>query len=438
MLSPLHVQQGSELSYLRDSLPAPPSPPSPPLPPPSPPRLTSSGRPRRAYALPNRYQDLLPEPPAPAAEPPKSALRRVALIVRNYFETAVNSFGLWRKYLYRPSYDPDMFIATKDLYVNRLVPPPMNLVDPVDRPLSPYTSETTQLLMEWQHNGNSQKSDTEIHHLVQHVLLNPQFKLDELIGFNVSRENQRMDEMDKKSLFSDNFKEASVDIEVPSGDASVPSRKFAIPGLLHRKITSVIRYAFSEPLASKFHFSPYTLFHRPPNSDKQERVYCELYDSDAFIEEHDRVQRPPHPPDDPNCKREKVIAALMFWSDSTHLANFGTAKMWPLYMFFGNLSKYIRAQPNSGACHHIAYIPSLSDAVLAEIGKFHTKWNVKAQQKDVIKHLRRELMQAVWNFLLDEDFLHAYKFGIVIKCHDGIERRVYPRIFTYSADYPEK
>ncbi|KAG6825681.1 hypothetical protein H0H92_002838 [Tricholoma furcatifolium] len=35
-------------------------------------------------------------------------------------------------------------------------------------------------------------------------------------------------------------------------------------------------------------------------------------------------------------------------------------------------------------------------------------------------------------------FLHAYKYGIIIRCHDGIERRVYPCIFTYSADYPEK
>jgi hypothetical protein len=47
-------------------------------------------------------------------------------------------------------------------------------------------------------------------------------------------------------------------------------------------------------------------------------------------------------------------------------------------------------------------------------------------------------MHAVWKVLLDEEFLHAYKYGIVIKCADGIERRVYPRLFTYSADYPEK
>ena len=47
-------------------------------------------------------------------------------------------------------------------------------------------------------------------------------------------------------------------------------------------------------------------------------------------------------------------------------------------------------------------------------------------------------MHAIWSFLLDKDFLHAYTYGITIQCVDGIERRVYPCFFTYSADYPEK
>lgn len=47
-------------------------------------------------------------------------------------------------------------------------------------------------------------------------------------------------------------------------------------------------------------------------------------------------------------------------------------------------------------------------------------------------------MHAVWNTLLDDKFLHAYEHGIVLKCADGIFCRIYPRIFTYSADYPEK
>jgi hypothetical protein len=59
---------------------------------------------------------------------------------------------------------------------------------------------------------------------------------------------------------------------------------------------------------------------------------------------------------DPDCKREKAVVAIMFWSDSTHLANFGTAKLWPVYMLFRNLSKYIRGQLNPGTCQHVAYI----------------------------------------------------------------------------------
>ncbi|KAG8989787.1 hypothetical protein FRB90_002072 [Tulasnella sp. 427] len=39
---------------------------------------------------------------------------------------------------------------------------------------------------------------------------------------------------------------------------------------------------------------------------------------------------------------------------------------------------------------------------------------------------------------MDDEFLHAYQHGIVVKCGDGVTRRLFPRIFTYSADYPEK
>ena len=47
-------------------------------------------------------------------------------------------------------------------------------------------------------------------------------------------------------------------------------------------------------------------------------------------------------------------------------------------------------------------------------------------------------MHAVWKTILDDDFIHAYVHGMVVMCIDGIERRIFPRLFTYSADYPEK
>lgn len=58
--------------------------------------------------------------------------------------------------------------------------------------------------------------------------------------------------------------------------------------------------------------------------------------------------------------------------------------------------------------------------------------------KALLTHLRRELFHEVWKKILDDEFLFAWRQGIVICCADGITRRVFPRIFSYSADYLEK
>jgi hypothetical protein len=47
-------------------------------------------------------------------------------------------------------------------------------------------------------------------------------------------------------------------------------------------------------------------------------------------------------------------------------------------------------------------------------------------------------MHAIWSHLLDEEFMNAYVHGTLVECVDGTVRRFFPRIFTYSADYPEK
>jgi hypothetical protein len=62
----------------------------------------------------------------------------------------------------------------------------------------------------------------------------------------------------------------------------------------------------------------------------------------------------------------------------------------------------------------------------------------KGANTHIMAHCRREALHAQWEVLLDDEFLQAYKSGIVITCCDGVIRRFYPRIFTYSADYPEK
>jgi hypothetical protein len=401
----------------------------------SPPQFTQAGRPKRNYRLPARNEDVNPEPLRSLEEEdeqPTAALPRLCLIVRNLLRTATNSFGLLREYIDRPSFDPDSFVLEEDLHR-------VGGTDPVfilsPSPSAVHRNESVEMLMNWKDSGTSTKSDAEVDRLVNDVLLDPNFKLEDLQGFNVARENQRSDAAEKKSPFFDSFQTADINIEVPSGTSGIPPGTFSIPGLVYRKLTAVIQASFSSPLASHFHFSPFKLFHKSP-SGVEERVFSEVYNSDAFIEEHDNVQRAPLPPDQPDCKLEKVLVALMVWSDSTHLANFGTAKLWPIYFLFGNVSKYIHGQQNSGACQHVAYIPSLPDSFQDFAASFCSKWGT--QKRDLMTHCRRELMHGVWKFLLDADFIHAYKCGMVVKCADGIERRVYPRFFTYSADYPEK
>jgi len=48
------------------------------------------------------------------------------------------------------------------------------------------------------------------------------------------------------------------------------------------------------------------------------------------------------------------------------------------------------------------------------------------------------MYHAQWAIILDDEFVTAYKHGMAIESCDGVQRRVYPRIFTYSADYKEK
>jgi hypothetical protein len=56
----------------------------------------------------------------------------------------------------------------------------------------------------------------------------------------------------------------------------------------------------------------------------------------------------------------------------------------------------------------------------------------------LLAHCQRELIHAIYNIILNDNFVRAYEHGIVVKCGDGITRRLYPRLFAYIADYPEK
>ncbi|KZP28578.1 hypothetical protein FIBSPDRAFT_728633 [Athelia psychrophila] len=417
--------------------------PSSPAPPP--PLTNPEGRPKRKHRLPPRYvQDLTPEPPAPIPPPAIGVTRRVILIVRDTITTGANKFGLWREYPHRPSLDPDQFVPATDLR-----PGQTSTSTAVSKPRArywPFRNMSIYLLMDWMHSGSSMKSVGEVDKLSNEVLSHPDFKLEDIAGFSARTQNKVFDASDKPDAESsgdqdphdampgDGWIESTVDIMIPLGEKHhsekercEKERRLTVHGLHHRPLLSVMKAAVADASSRWFHYFPFRRFWKSP-SGEHVRCYDEAYTSDVWLKAHDELQKQPNEPD---CKLEKVILGLMFWSDSTHLSSFGDAKVWPIYMYFGNLSKYMRSKPSCGAAHHVAYIPPLPDDVGDKIP-------AGTHKRDIMTHCKRELFHAVWDKLLDDDFVHSYKHGFTGLCSDGVWRRFYPRIFSYSADYPEK
>ncbi|KAI0324055.1 hypothetical protein GY45DRAFT_1263589 [Cubamyces sp. BRFM 1775] len=308
--------------------------------------------------------------------------------------------------------------------------------------------------MRWFYSGSVVKSARELDRLVNEVILAEDFQPSDFLGFSAKKELERMDTSTKDSgVFAakDGWRTGSVRISLPKTHVKHPSEvdapTFEVNNIYYRPFLASIKAAYEDLNAIRYHNIPFKLYYEPPASAddpsaspsepaEPERLYSEVYNTDALNRLNDAVQdkarNDREPGDSPDL--EYAVAGTMLYSDSTSLASFGTASLWPIYFWLSSLSKYIRALPTAFAAHHLAYIPSLPDLIRQayeiEYGSVPTP--------AVLRFCKKELMQKIWLLLLDDDFMHAYVHGFVVKCGDGITRRLFPRILTYSADYPEK
>lgn len=297
------------------------------------------------------------------------------MVFTKIVHSAANIFGVFREYTMFPTHDPEETTSLDDLSdlpINPNITPlrtsPLSLPIPSSNLLAnaesesiaPFANWSIWALLNWMWTGSQRKSGIELDRLVHEVLLDPKFKPGDLQGFSTTRETQKFDK--HLAFKGDGWIETDVSITVPDGKAhklpsDPPVPTFTIPGLHHRSIVEVIRNIWTDKTSSFFHLLPFKLLWNRQDG-VVERLHGELYTSDAFLGVHEELQRCLG---EPGCQLERVVCALMFWSDSTHLASFGNASLWPLYMFFGNESKYSRCRPSSGACHHIAYIPKVCE-----------------------------------------------------------------------------
>lgn len=384
---------------------SPPRAPSPEPEQPPAPQYTAAGRIIRTRRKTWKLLQQLPDPVPPVvpdpAPPPEDPLPQPTVVawVWKSIRTTANSFGLYREYPAVPTYNPDEALTLEELcdipggtqtntatmpsQVAPFAPPDPETANsaPPDPPApassapnatpptstwtstftGPFKNWSTMALITWQWSGSATKSVEEMEKLAG-ILKDPRFSQEDIADFDVKRETAQFDEFlatSSDSPVRDGWKSASVKISVPDGkkhasEADAPV--FAVPGLFYRPIMEVIKAAIRDVGDRCFHYTPYKQFWQPSPDGPPQRIYDEIYSSEAMVDAHTALQNQPA---EPGCMLERVVLALMWWSDSTHLASFGDASLWPLYLFFGNQSKWLRVKPRSNICHHVAYFPKV-------------------------------------------------------------------------------
>ncbi|KAF8223215.1 hypothetical protein L208DRAFT_1518627 [Tricholoma matsutake] len=346
---------------------------------------TQSGR--RRFLL-NCFEDFVPSshtavphvpepvrdrnPPAGTHSPSPSPSPLVHTPEPILFRTECDNFGLYREYITFPTTDPEADQDLDDIYDIPGKPSTESgqhwwtgvgamFNAATENIYHPFLNATVCRLMNWLYSGSNQKSIVELDRLVKEVLIQDDFDVSDLKGFSAARELRCLDTMEDEAAFSGEagWKESSVKIRLPVDkqklkEAVAPT--FEIPGVWHRDLLEVICTAFEDTKTQFYHLTPLRLFWKPTPDSKPERVVTDLYNSDAFLQEHEKLQQQPS---EMGCDLEWVVAAIMVWSDSTHLANFGQASLWPIYLFLGNQSKYQHTKPSQFAVHHLVYIPSV-------------------------------------------------------------------------------
>ncbi|KAK1217968.1 hypothetical protein PQX77_019354 [Marasmius sp. AFHP31] len=288
----------------------------------------------------------------------------------------------------------------------------------------PHPNPSTAHLMRWHHGSALMKSKSDLDRLVQDVLLQPDFKTHELLGFRAQRETDRIYAHPQPPLAArepessplpfqnhDGWIKGEVKIVLPRARnriSEVDAPTLTVTEAWHRMPFDVIRTEMNEPYSADFRLKPYKVFHKHPidSSRPVQRVYGESYTSDRMLSFEDEIlrqlgQRPEGSP-------EVGIVAIMLYSDSTQLANFGDASLWPGYLTFANWSKYVRLKPSSLAMNHIMYFPSLPKTIQEH---YQAHFDKLASDSE-IRFCKVELLHAVWHLLVsDPRFVTAYKDG---------------------------
>lgn len=288
-----------------------------------------------------RIEPLTSEPPAALSAPDMSSA--------SPHHTPPNRFGVCRV-LATPSTTNDQNNSTSTNHI-----PPGH----------PFRNDSIFEMVNALYLGPSSKTSQGMDSIAE-LISSGKVKPEELSGFKASTELRRLDKFAAESTIAGGpWKTTSVKIKMPCAKANNPSfsteaeaPEFEIRGVRYRSLVDLIISKVQDCSSSEsFIRTPFTEWWSPPGSTTPMRVYGEAYSSDIAVKLFEDIKGIPRPADNPGI--EDVVVLLMLGSDATHLANFGTAMLWPIYVFFGNTSKYDSSRPTEFPACHLAYLPKV-------------------------------------------------------------------------------
>ena len=289
--------------------------------------------------------------------------------------TTPDDFGIFRKYSSIPSHNPDDADPFDDIpsAPPRTAPATIgsdlnvSSARPDSSPLAESKNPTEDLLLGWWSEGSCD-GIASLDRLVK-CLTNQYFDPSRLKDFNAVSAVRRFEKQHCSSKPGttlepgDGWKVGSVKIRLPC--TKVKQREedapeFTVDGILYRDAAEVVTRELQDPDSfERIHLKPFEEWWKPSESDDPVRVYSDVYTSDVMLEADRKLQESLNTTGSAGPHLETFIVSAGLYSDSTNLAAFSSASLWPMYMYIANESKYVRAKPTSFSAHHIAYLPTV-------------------------------------------------------------------------------
>ena len=324
--------------------------------------------------------------------------------------TSPDPFGVFRKYTSIPSHNPDNTDPFSDISTSSSAAPQtssarrigsdlnVSSVGNDSNPLASSKNPTEDLLLGWWSEGSCD-GVASLDRLVK-CLKSPYFNLSQLKDFNATNAVHQFEKSQSSSnpgttlKPGDGWKTGSVKIRVPCTGVKQREQdepEFTVNGILYRDTVEVITRELQDPDSfERIHIKPFEEWWKPSESDDPVRVYSDVFTSDAMLEADRQLQDSLKAAASAGPQLETFIVSALFYSDSTCLTAFSNATLWPMYMFIGNESKYVRSKPNSFSAHHIAYLPTVWNLIV------HLSFTVSHYLLPATRHNQGVLPRVLW------------------------------------------